>query len=114
MDLPTFFTTRPSGVEVIDLLLKLEPVLAAGGALAFVVIYLFYSRWWASPIGRHMMSFMVGMFSVLLLAIFARFFPWLLVWEVRISAWGVIILIMWWRAIIAFRVLVLKRYPNGE
>lgn len=96
-----------------DLILKLEPVLAAGGALAFVVIYLLYSKWWRSAMGRHMMSFMGGCLVVLVLAIITRFFPVISkVWEVRFGAWLIVIFIMWWRAWIAFRIFVLKKYDT--
>lgn len=97
-----------------EILLRLEPVFAALGALAFVIIYLLYSKWWVSAMGRHMMSFMVGCFTVLLLAILTRFFPALTVWWVRFSAWFIVIFIMWWRAWIAFRILILKRDREHE
>jgi hypothetical protein len=97
---------------MIDLIIKLQPVIAAGGALSFVVIYLLYSKWWKSAMGRHMMSFMAGCFVVLVLAIFIRFFPHSYIQPARMIGWSIVIFIMWWRAWVAFKVLVLKRYEG--
>jgi hypothetical protein len=95
-----------------DIILKLEPIIAAGGALAFVVVYLLYSKWWKSSMGRHMMAFMSSMFILLFFAILIRFFPAIGTWSFKAACWGLVIFIMWWRAWVAFSILVLKRYEK--
>jgi len=100
-------------MSTVDLVLKLQPVVAATFALGFVLIYAFRGRWWKSAIGRHMMAFMIGVLVILAVGVLVRFFPDLenIKW-IRFWCWNLIIVIMGWRFWLAFRVFVLKNYPD--
>lgn len=98
---------------MVDKLLQVAPIAAGLGALTFVVVYQVYGKWWVSEMGRHLMSFMLGCFVVLGIAVLVRFDPHLPhIKAVKIGAWSIVTFLMWWRAVVAIRVLILKKYPG--
>lgn len=98
-----------------DYVIKFQPIVAAFFSLSFVLIYGVRGKWWKSSIGRHMMTFMTGMFILLALAVAFRIWPDIPGRRhISFWSWNLVIFLMAWRAWVAFQVLVLKRYPDLE
>ena len=74
-------------------------VVAAVGALTFVVAYQVLADWRKSPIGRNVMAFMAVTLLLLTLGIIRNFVPWLNdhLDVIRIFAYSVVAFIIWRR-----------------
>lgn len=83
-------------------------IATALGALVFVCSYAWTTRgaWRHTPMGRHVMTFMVSILAVSVMAVAAVI--WGTDWPhrtvIRTAAWGLIAGCIWWRVVILFRV----------
>jgi FlaA1/EpsC-like NDP-sugar epimerase len=98
---------------IVDWIVLVEVIVSLVASLGFMVRYHFVGRWWKSAIGRHMMSFMTGMTSIMLLAVVVLLFPGVQYrQELRLFCWTLLAFLFVWRFIIILRI---KRYDeNGN
>lgn len=82
------------------------------GALAFVALYGLLAPWWRSPVGRHMMAFMVVLAGILLYGSIVPLLglsPVQRLWS-RVVAFTLFSAVVWWRVwlVVALQVENLK------
>lgn len=81
------------------------------GALTFVIVYAVTARWWATTMGRHVMTFMAAILVVAFLATLTIFYgtSWPHRDAIRTAAWGAIAACLWWRVFILIKAQQLTR-----
>jgi hypothetical protein len=91
---------------VIQTLANLALIVAALGALTFVIAYQLIADWRATAIGRNVMAFMVVTSLLLTLGILRNIVPWLdgHIDEFRLVAYVLVASIIWQRVWLLFKV----------
>lgn len=81
-------------------------ILMLSGIIAFIVLYVSRANWKATPVGRHLLYFMVALAAVLVIRFFRSFWPevvWLM-W-VQVATFASLVAVVWQRVFLLVRSL---------